>query len=139
VLEKRIEDLQRKIRNITNAIAEGNTLKSLIDQIKAFDKEILLLQARREMAEAEDAKTVVRSTRRFVEAGLRNLRALLNGEPQFVRAELAKHVPSIVLTPMDNKYSAVGDWYLQGLGAYDGAGGQNRTGYARLFRAALYQ
>jgi len=25
------------------------------------------------------------------------------------------------------------------VGCYDGAGGQNRTGYARLFRAALYQ
>jgi hypothetical protein len=24
-------------------------------------------------------------------------------------------------------------------GYYSGAGGQNRTGYARLFRAALYQ
>ena len=24
-------------------------------------------------------------------------------------------------------------------GSLDGAGGQNRTGYARLFRAALYQ
>jgi len=25
------------------------------------------------------------------------------------------------------------------LGSYGGAGGQNRTGYARLFRAALYR
>ena len=27
---------------------------------------------------------------------------------------------------------------LHGRGYYGGAGGQNRTGYARLFRAALY-
>ena len=27
----------------------------------------------------------------------------------------------------------------QACGRMDGAGGQNRTGYARLFRAALYQ
>jgi hypothetical protein len=31
------------------------------------------------------------------------------------------------------------DWDPVKLGSTNGAGGQNRTGYARLFRAALYQ
>jgi hypothetical protein len=29
--------------------------------------------------------------------------------------------------------------FARNRGCYNGAGGQNRTGYARLFRAALYQ
>jgi hypothetical protein len=45
----------------------------------------------------------------------------------------------ITLTPAAGEsYTLTGDWDLLGVRS-DGAGGQNRTGYARLFRAALYQ
>jgi hypothetical protein len=87
----------------------------------------------------EGVRARIRDTRRFVEAGLNDLQKLLNGEPRLARAELAKHIQKIVLTPQGKTYVAVGDWNLLGLGSYSGAGGQNRTGYARLFRAALYQ
>jgi hypothetical protein len=36
-------------------------------------------------------------------------------------------------------YTATAVWEFVEFGSFDGAGGQNRTGYARLFRAALYQ
>jgi hypothetical protein len=42
------------------------------------------------------------------------------------------------MTPEGDHYVASGSWDLVGRGSFDGAGGQNRTGYARLFRAALY-
>ncbi len=45
----------------------------------------------------------------------------------------------ITLTPSSETYIASGTWNFVGRGSIGGAGGQNRTGYARLFRAALYQ
>jgi hypothetical protein len=80
----------------------------------------------------------MQNTRRFVEGKLRELQKLLNAEPRMARAEMAKHIQKrIVLRPEGKTYVAVGDWDLD-VASYGGAGGQNRTGYARLFRAALY-
>ena len=76
---------------------------------------------------------------RFVETEISNLEELLNTEPRRARAVLAKHINKIVLRPEGKKYIAVGDWNVFGVASYGGAGGQNRTGYARLFRAALYR
>jgi hypothetical protein len=56
-----------------------------------------------------------------------------------VRAELARHIDSITMTQTGEHYVASGNWNLVRRGSIGGAGGQNRTGYARLFRAALYQ
>ncbi len=61
-----------------------------------------------------------------------------------MRMELAKHVQEIVIT-REKAAGAIkykGKWDLLGTGtlrSWDGAEGQNRTGYAGLFRAALYQ
>jgi hypothetical protein len=81
----------------------------------------------------------LRETRRFVESRLKDWRGLFDGEPQTVRVEIAKHVQKIALTPEGKTYIASGvlESTRRG-GCYNGAGGQNRTGYARLFRAALY-
>jgi hypothetical protein len=55
--------------------------------------------------------------------------------------ELAKHVKEIVISPgVGDEITYTGKWDLLGNGAnMDGAEGQNRTGYAGLFRAALYR
>jgi hypothetical protein len=58
-----------------------------------------------------------------------------------MRMQLAKHVKEIVLSPGENdtiKYK--GEWALLGDDSRrECAEGQNRTGYAGLFRAALYR
>ena len=135
----RIADLERKIRNCTIAIAEGYTFKSLLEQVALLEAEKRQAQLERENIRPEGLAMRMRDLRRFVEANLRSLRELLSGETKMVRAELAKHIQRIVLTPQGKTYVAEGNWSLLSLGCYDGAGGQNRTGYARLFRAALYQ
>jgi hypothetical protein len=84
----------------------------------------------------------VSGLRKFVEHNLRHIRRLITGEygnPMIVRQELAKHIESITLMP-EGKAGEIkyrGNWKL--LGDTGGAEGQNRTGYAGLFRAALYQ
>ena len=74
-----------------------------------------------------------------MQSRLTDLRGLLNRDAKAARAEIARHVEKITLLPDGKVYIASGTWDLLGRGCYDGAGGQNRTGYARLFRAALYQ
>ncbi|HEV7511578.1 MAG TPA: hypothetical protein VGO27_07745 [Candidatus Acidoferrum sp.] len=44
-------------------------------------------------------RSQLRDTRRFVETGFRNLQSMLTGAPRLVRAEIAKHVHKITLTP----------------------------------------
>jgi hypothetical protein len=72
-------------------------------------------------------------------AKLNDLRELLGGDAAAARAALVKHVERIEMEANGKVYVAKGNWNLLGMLPRDGAGGQNRTGYARLFRAALYQ
>src|SRR5690349_15427247 len=53
-------------------------------------------------------KSTFRDTRRFVEARLKNLQSMLTGEPRLVRAEIAKHIERITLTPEGRTYIAAG-------------------------------
>jgi site-specific DNA recombinase len=137
--EKKITDLERKIRDCTAAIAEGRAFKSLLDQLSFLEAELQQAKTSLESARPGALRIRMQDTRRFVDAKLRDLQKLLNAEPRMARAEMAKHIQNkIVLRPEGKTYVAVGDWNLLGVVSYGGAGGQNRTGYARLFRAALY-
>ena len=79
---------------------------------------------------------------------LTNLRKLIS-HPESVdqaRAALAEHFGRFILDPTNKageaSYSVRGEvdfFGSEALARTGGAGGQNRTGYARLFRAALYQ
>jgi hypothetical protein len=51
------------------------------------------------------------------------LRALLDSDVALVRAELARHIDSITMTPTGEHYVASGNWNLVGRGSIDGAGG----------------
>jgi site-specific DNA recombinase len=80
-LEKKIADLNRKICNCTNAIAEGHAFESLFDQIALLETELRQAKAQLENARPEGLEVRMRDTRRFVEARLGDLRKLLNGKP----------------------------------------------------------
>jgi hypothetical protein len=73
-------------------------------------------------------------------AKLKDLRGLLGGDVDVAVAcaALLQHVSQIEMELQGKSYIAKGNWNLLGMRPIDGAGGQNRTGYARLFRAALY-
>jgi hypothetical protein len=90
-----------------------------------------------ENVKTEDARVQMRDTKRFVLANLRNVRELLNGEARTVRAELAKNVQKIILTPQGRTYTAAGTWSFLGLGCYDGAGGPACTTRRIEFQVSL--
>jgi hypothetical protein len=56
----------------------------------------------------------MRDTRRFVESRLTDLQALFAAEPVTIRAEIAKHVQKITLTPQGRTYVAAGTWDVLG-------------------------
>ena len=52
----------------------------------------------------------MRDTRKFVDARLKDLSALWDGDPRIAREEIAKHVQKIRLKPMLRAYVATGTW-----------------------------
>jgi hypothetical protein len=63
------------------------------------------------------------SEARFVESRLRKLSSVLSAEPVVARAEIARHVRKITLSPEGRVFVASGTWNLIGSGCYRGAGG----------------
>jgi site-specific DNA recombinase len=138
VLRKKT-NLEKEILNLTDRIATGDPSASIMVAIANRERELswiadLVLECR-----PDSLRVRLEGTRSFAETRLRDLRCLLNIDPATIRSEIAKHVRHIVLTPVGKTYRATGTWDLLGCGSMGGAGGQNRTAYASLFRAALYQ
>ena len=127
MMEAKIASLEKKIQNCTSAIAEGHAFKSLLNQISLLEAEMRQAESQLASVRSKGSKVRMRDTRRFVESGLRDLQQPLNRNPKLARAELAKHIRKIVLTPNNGAYTGVGDWHLLGVVSYGGAGGPDRT------------
>ena len=118
--------------------AQGRHLPSLLAELEEKERRLneIVDEIFSSSGSGLDAK--LKEIEDRVKRRLGDLQGLLNGDVQRAKSELAKHCTEITLTPEGQSYQISGDWNLLG-GRSDGAGGQNRTGYARLFRAALYQ
>jgi hypothetical protein len=103
------------------------------------EREIAEITGKLLSAQPNSVEGRLRDIRAYVLSEVGNLREVLNSDVSSVRAKLAKHIEKITLTPAEEHCVASGSWNFLGRGSIGGAGGQNRTGYARLFRAALYQ
>jgi hypothetical protein len=107
------------------------------------EAEISALAARVLGRKKDSVRTQIRDLRKFVLASVADFRALIsaNDNSAATRMELATHVEEIVLSPGDgDEIKYTGNWDVLNDGDNtDGAEGQNRTGYAGLFRAALYR
>jgi site-specific DNA recombinase len=111
---RRLQEIERKIRNCTEAIASmgwSNFMKAQLVELETQHRELTVKLA---ATEPRTAKLQLRDTRRFVEARLKNLQSMLTGEPRIARAEIAKHVEKITLTPEGRTYIASGTWNLLG-------------------------
>jgi site-specific DNA recombinase len=114
VFQKRVEGIEKQIRNCTDAIAEGRRYPSLMAKLSELEQDLADTKAKIASSAPRTVQLQLRDTRRFVESRLRNLASLLNGEPRLVRAEIAKHVSKITLTPEGRTYVASGSWNLLG-------------------------
>jgi site-specific DNA recombinase len=136
VMQRRLETIQKQIRNCTDAIAEGKRSPSLMERLSELEQELADTKAKILYSEPREVKLRLRDVRRFAEARLKHL---LRGN----HASRGRKLGSTFKKSRSHRRAAPISLQELGMcwerGSMGGAGGQNRTGYARLFRAALYQ
>ena len=88
-------------------------------------------------ARPDSLRSKLRNIRSFVVTRMQDLRAVLNSDVGHVRAELAKHIDQITLTPTGDAYVASGTWNFVGRGSIGGAGGPVCTTRATDFSFSL--
>jgi site-specific DNA recombinase len=110
---RRESEIERKIENLTRALADGYSPAIRADLTRLEEQ---LANIRRTGIAAEPAVVGRRmsETRGFVESRLKDLRTLFSAEAVTIRAEIAKHVREITLTPEGRAYIASGTWDLLG-------------------------
>ncbi len=113
-MSRRVAQVERQIRNCTEAIASMGLSNFLRKQLTDLEEQHKELAEKLALIEPRTANLQLRDTRRFVEARLRNLQSMLTGEARLARAEIAKHVEKIILTPEGKTYIASGTWDLLG-------------------------
>jgi site-specific DNA recombinase len=138
-MRRRKGELEREIANLTDAIAQGDFSPALRAALVAREREIGDITAKLLESKPESLRGKLHDIRSFVVEHMRDVREIVNSDTVQTRAVFAKHIEKITLKPNGEHYLASGTWDFVGRGSIGGAGGQNRTGYARLFRAALYQ
>ena len=138
-MRRRKQELEREIGNLANFVAQGDYSPGLRGALVDREREISDITAKLLEARPDSLQTKLRNIRALVESRMKDVRGMLNSDPARVRAEFSKHIEKITMQPNGEHYVASGTWHLVGRGSIGGAGGQNRTGYARLFRAALYR
>jgi hypothetical protein len=136
-MRQKREKLKAEIANLARAIAEGHNSAALLDELGKRERELDRIAEDLLAADGRGLEARLQGIEEFVEQRLKDIQGLLSADVSRAKAELSKHCTAITLTPEGSSFRISGDWNLLG-GRSDGAGGQNRTGYARLFRAALY-
>jgi hypothetical protein len=119
--------LESEVTNLANAIAQGDFSPALRRALA--DRERLIGEITTKLLEAnpDSLRSKLRNIRSFVMTRMQDLRAVLNSDVGHVRAELAKHIDQITLTPTGDAYVASGTWNFVGRGSIGGAGGQDGT------------
>jgi site-specific DNA recombinase len=139
VLREERERLKNEIGNLAGVIAVGRHSPALLAELEKRESRLEEISNELLATDGRGIDARLKEIEDFVLSGLQSIQGRLTGEIPRAKAELAKHCTEITLTPEGDSYKLSGEWDLLGDVRSDGAGGQNRTGYARLFRAALYQ
>src|SRR6202030_3579457 len=145
-LGQRKQQIHAEIARLVQAIAEGQPSQSLMAAIGDREGELREITDKLLEPRPGSLRGTLDELRKFATEQLANLRNLIS-HPESVhqaRAVMAEQFGKLILTPIRENgalsYAARGkvDFFGdQAMIRVGGAGGQNRTGYARLFRAAL--
>jgi hypothetical protein len=132
---------------LVQAIAEGPPSQSLMTAVGDRERELREITDKLLEPRPGSLRETLDGLREFAIEWLANLRNLIS-HPESVhqaRAVMTEQFGKLTLTPVRESgtlsYAARGEvdfFGEQAMIRVGGAGGQNRTGYARLFRAALY-
>ena len=147
-MRQRKLQLEAELARLVNAIAEGQPSQSFMTAIGERERELQAITNKLIEPGPGSLRATLDELRTFAVSRLTRIRELIS-HPESIdlaRAVLAEHFGTFTLEPTiqdgepvylaHGKVDFFGDEVMARTG---GAGGQNRTGYARLFRAALYQ
>jgi hypothetical protein len=147
-MRQRKLQLEAELLQLVNAIAEGHPSQSFMAAIGERERELQAITNKLLEPGPGSLRATLDELRCFAVSRLaKNSRANLASESiDLAREVLTEDFRTFTLEPTilggepvylaHGKVDFFGD---EALARSDGAGGQNRTGYARLFRAALYQ
>ena len=85
-----------------------------MEKLSELEQELADTKAKIAFCEPREAWLRLKDARRFADARLTELQLVLNREPRVARAEIAKHVQKITLTPEGRTYIASGTWNVLG-------------------------
>jgi site-specific DNA recombinase len=146
-MRQRKLQLEAELARLVNAIAEGQPSQSFMTAIGEREKELQAITNKLLEPGPGSLRATLDELRAFAVSRLTKIRELIS-HPESIdlaRAVLAEHFGAFTLEPTiqdgEPVYLARGkvDFFgKETMARTGGAGGQNRTGYARLFRAALY-
>ena len=147
-MRQRKHQLETELARLVNAIAEGKPSQSFMAAIGERERELQTITNKLLEPGPGSLRATLDELRNFAISRLTKIRELIS-HPESIdlaRAVLAEHFGTFTLEPTiqdgEPVYLAHGkvDFFgEEAMARTGGAGGQNRTGYARLFRAALYQ
>jgi hypothetical protein len=147
-MRQRKLQLEAELTRLVNAIAEGQPSQSFMEAINERERELQAITNKLLEPGPGTLRATLDELRTFAVSRLTKIRELIS-HPESIdlaRAVLAEHFGTFTLEPTmqdgESVYLAYGkvDFFgEEAMARTGGAGGQNRTGYARLFRAALYQ
>jgi hypothetical protein len=109
--------IERKIANLTRALSDGYS-PAITNELSQIERQLADAAGRLADSEPTALERRMRNTRRFVESRLADLQTLFGAEAVAIRAEIAKHVQKITLTPEGRTYVASGTRDLLGVAAW---------------------
>ena len=118
--------------NLANVIAQGDFSPALRRALADREREIGEITTKLLQARPDSLRSKLRNIRSFVATRMQDLRAVLNSDVGHGRAELAKHIDQITLTPTGDAYVASGTWNFVGRGSIDGAGARHGPNVCRF-------
>jgi len=117
-VRRRKVELEAELARLTQAVAMGGNLPSLIEAIAEREKELKEIAGRLVGSEPDSIKASLRGLREFVLSRLASVRKALDSDPEEARKALARHIPEpIVMKPEAGHYVARGEWEYVGLSA----------------------
>ncbi len=147
-MRQRKQELDLELQRLTDSIAQGQQSQSIMKAIGDREKELRVITDKLLEPAPGSLRAKLEELREFAVSRLSKIRELLARPENIQEAHeaLAERIGQLTLQATNEngkkRYLAHGKVDFFGeeeLAHSDGAGGQNRTGYARLFRAALYQ
>ena len=146
-LKEEKQRIDGELRNLVEAIAAGNGSPAIMAAITERENRIRAITNQLVEPGPDSLQEKLDELRAIAMKHLAEIRCLLE-KPENIheaRAAFAEMFGTFTLSPISDsgewRYTAKGsvDFFSETTVRVDGAGGQNRTGYACLFRAALYQ